>query len=169
LKVDAVLTGSIAQRGDHLLLNTELVKVDDGSHLWGKQYECGQADLLALQQGIGAEVSQRLETNLTDNRRQTPQKLPTQNEEAYELYVKARFFSNRWSEEGRKESVEYFQRAIARDSSFAAAYAGLSESYSLMAFFGELPSIGNSCQGYVGGTRRWSLTSLWLKVTPLWD
>jgi TolB-like protein/predicted Ser/Thr protein kinase len=139
LKVEAVLTGSIAQRGDHLVLSTELVKVDDGSHLWGKQYECSQADKLALQQQIGAEVSQRLEPKLTDDQKQKLQKLPTQNAEAYELYVKARFLFDRWTEEGRKESAEYFQQAIARDSSFAAAYAGLSESYSLMAFFGELP------------------------------
>jgi eukaryotic-like serine/threonine-protein kinase len=140
LKVDAVLMGSIAQRADRLILNTELVKVEDGSHLWGKQYEGSQADTLALQQQIGAEVSQRLEPKLTDNQRQKLQKLPTQNTEAYQLYVKARFLFDQWTKEGRKESVEYFQQAIARDSSFAAAYAGLSESYGLMAFNGELPS-----------------------------
>jgi serine/threonine protein kinase len=147
LKVDAVLTGSIAQRGDQILLSAELSKVDDGSHLWGKQYDRKETDVLALQQQIASDVSQRLQPKLTGNQKEKLARLPTQNQEAYQLYIKARYFFDRWSEESRKESVEYFQQAIARDSSFAAAYAGLSESYSLMAFFGELPASETRVKG----------------------
>jgi eukaryotic-like serine/threonine-protein kinase len=147
LKVDAVLTGSIAQRGDQIVLSAELSKVDDGSHLWGKQYERKATDVLALQQQIASDVSQRLQPKLTGNQKEKLARLPTQNQEAYQLYIKARYFSDRWSEEGRKEAVEYFQQSIARDSSFAAAYAGLSESYSLMAFFGELPASETRVKG----------------------
>ena len=101
LKVDAILTGNIMQRGDHFALNTELVKVEDGSHLWGKQYECNKSDLLTLQQQIGTEVSQRLQPQLTGDQRQKLERLPTQNQEAYQLYVKGRYLFDRWSEEGQ--------------------------------------------------------------------
>jgi serine/threonine protein kinase/Tfp pilus assembly protein PilF len=140
LKVDAVLTGNIMQRGDRIILNAELSKVEDDTHLWGKQYESKASDVLALQQQIASDVSQRLQPQLTGNQKEKLARPPTQNPEAYQLYIKGRYFFDRWSEEGRKESVEYFEQAIAKDSNFAAAYAGLSESYSLIAFFGELPA-----------------------------
>jgi eukaryotic-like serine/threonine-protein kinase len=140
LKVDAVLTGNIVQRGDRIILNAELSKVEDDSHLWGKQYESKASDVLALQQQIASDVSQRLQPQLTGNQKEKLARLPTQNPEAYQLYIKGRYFFDRWSEEGRKESIEYFEQAIAKDSNFAAAYAGVSESYSLIAFFGELPA-----------------------------
>ncbi|MGA3351181.1 MAG: serine/threonine-protein kinase [Candidatus Sulfotelmatobacter sp.] len=109
LKVDAVLTGSIAQRGDQLVLNTELVKVNDGSHLWGKEYEGRKADLLTLQQEMAAQVSQRLQPNLTGAQKQKLSRLPTQSPEAYQLYVKGHYFLDRWSTESRKKAMEYFQ------------------------------------------------------------
>src|ERR1039458_8983043 len=105
LKVDAVLTGSIAQHGDELVLSTELVKVDDGSHPWGEEYQRRKADLLTLQQEMAAEVSQRLQPNLTGEQRQRLTKLPTQSPEAYQLYVKGHYFLDRWSTESRKKAM----------------------------------------------------------------
>ena len=137
LKVDAVLTGSIAQHGDELVLNTELVRVEDGSHLWGKEYEGKKADLLTLQQEMAAQVSQRLQPNLTGAQKQKLSKLPTQSPEAYQLYVKGHYFLDRWSTESRKKAMEYFQQAITADPSYAPAYAELANSYSMGAFFGE--------------------------------
>jgi tetratricopeptide (TPR) repeat protein len=137
LKVDAVLTGSIAQHGDELVLSTELVKVDDGSHLWGRQYVRRKADLLALQQEMAAEVSQRLQPNLTGEQKQKLSRLPTQSPEAYQLYVKGHYFLDRWSTESRKKAMTYFQQAITTDPSYAPAYAELANSYSMGAFFEE--------------------------------
>jgi len=137
LKVDAVLTGSIAHHGDELVLNTELVKVDDGSHLWGKKYEGKKADLLILQQEMAAQVSERLQPNLTGAQKQKLSRLPTQSPEAYQLYVKGHYFLDRWSTESRKKAMEYFQQAITADPSYAPAYAELANSYSMGAFFGE--------------------------------
>ncbi len=137
LKVDAVLTGSIARRGDQLLLRAELVKVDDGSHLWGRKYEHRRADLLTLQQEMAADLSQRLQPNLTGEQKQKLSRLPTQSPEAYQLYVKGHYFLDRWSTEGRKKAMEYFQQAITADPSYAPAYAELANSYSMGAFFGE--------------------------------
>ena len=137
LKVDAVLTGSIAQHGDEWMLNAELVKVEDGSHLWGKEYEGRKADLLTLQQEMAAQVSQRLQPNLTGAQKQKLSRLPTQSPEAYQLYVKGHYFLDRWSTESRKKAMEYFQQAITADPSYAPAYAELANSYSMGAFFGE--------------------------------
>jgi eukaryotic-like serine/threonine-protein kinase len=137
LKVDAVLTGSIAQHDDQLLLSTELVKVDDGSHLWGKQYERKRTDLLTLQQEVAAEVSQRLQPNLSGEQKQKLKRLPTQSPEAYQLYVKGHYFLDRWSTESRQKAMVYFQQAITADPSYAPAYAELANCYSMGAFFGE--------------------------------
>jgi eukaryotic-like serine/threonine-protein kinase len=137
LNVDAVLVGKIAQRGDTLRVSAELVKVKDGSHLWGEQYERKTADLLALQQQIASDISQRLQPKLTGDARQNLGKLPTQNAEAYQLYVKGRYFFDRWRSEDRKKAVGYFQQAITKDPVYAAAYAGLADCYSLMVALGD--------------------------------
>jgi hypothetical protein len=136
LKVDTVLS-TITQRGDELTLSTELVKVGDGSHLWGKEYEGRKADLLTLQQEMAAQVSERLQPNLTGAQKQKLSRLPTQSPEAYQLYVKGHYFLDRWSTESRKKAMTYFQQAIAAEPSYAPAYAELANSYSMGAFFGE--------------------------------
>jgi tetratricopeptide (TPR) repeat protein len=73
--------------------------------------------------------------------------------EAYQLYAKARYFLDRWSSEGRKQAVEYFEQATAKDPNFAAAYAGLSECYSMMAFFGELPGPETRLRGMLAANK----------------
>jgi serine/threonine protein kinase/Tfp pilus assembly protein PilF len=153
LKVAAVLTGSISQHGDELVLNTELVKVDDGSHLWGKEYQGRKADLLTLQQEMAAQVSQRLQPNLTGAQKQKLSRLPTQSPEAYQLYVKGHYFLDRWSTESRKKAMEYFQQAITADPSYAPAYAELANSYSMGAFFGEPHGPEARAQGIAAANR----------------
>ncbi len=137
LKVDAVLTGQITRRGDQLLISTELEKVEDGSHLWGAQYNRNAADILALQQEIASDISQRLQPHLSSGQKQKLGKTPTDNHDAYQSYVKGRYFFDRWNEDGRKKALGYFQEAVAQDPSFAAAYAGLADTYTLRSFFTE--------------------------------
>ena len=154
LNVDAVLTGEIAQHGGELVLSTELVKAEDSRHLWGKQYQARLADLLAFQQSIAAEISQRLQPKLSENRKRELRKLPTQSPEAYRLYVKGRYFLDRNNAEGFKESADLFQQAIASDAGFAAAYAGLSESETLQAFlFGDDRAPELRAQGLSAATK----------------
>ena len=137
LNVDAVLTGRITQRGGQVVVSAELVKVADGSHLWGRQYQRDAADMLALQQQIGSDLSQRLQPSLSGEQKQKLSRLPTQNQQAYQLYVKGRYFFDRWEAADRAKALGYFQQAIASDPSYAAAYAGLAEVYAEQAFFGE--------------------------------
>ena len=137
LNVDAVLTGTISQRGSQIVVSAELVKVADGSHLWGRQYQRESVDMLALQQQIGSDLSQRLQPSLSGDQKKKLAQLPTQNQQAYQLYVKGRYFFDRWEGPDRAKALGYFQQAIASDPSYAAAYAGLGEVYAEQAFFGE--------------------------------
>jgi hypothetical protein len=114
LKVDAVMVGKIAQRRDSVVLSAELVKVEDGSHLWGEQYERKTADLLALQQQIAGDLSQRLRPQLSRDEKEKMAKPQTRNAEAYQLYVKGRYFFDRWQEKDRIKAAEYFQQASPR-------------------------------------------------------
>jgi TolB-like protein/cytochrome c-type biogenesis protein CcmH/NrfG len=137
LKVDAILTGQITRRGDQLLISTELEKVEDGSHLWGAQYSRNAAGILALQQEIASDISQRLQPHLSSGQKQKLGKTPTDNHDAYQAYVKGRYFFDRWNQDGRKKALGYFQEAITKDPGFAAAYAGLADTYTLRSFFTE--------------------------------
>ncbi|MGC1453177.1 MAG: protein kinase [Candidatus Sulfotelmatobacter sp.] len=137
LNVDAILTGRITQRDGQVVVNAELVKVADGSHLWGRQYQRDAADMLALQQQIGSDLSQRLQPSLSEEQKQKLARLPTQKPEAYQLYVKGRYFQDRWEAADRSKSLEFFRQAIASDPTYADGYSGLAEAYALQAFFGE--------------------------------
>ena len=118
LNVDAVLTGRIAQHGSEMVVSTELVKVADGSHLWGRQYQRDAADTLALQQEIGGDLSQKLQPSLSGEQKEKLARLPTQNQQAYQLYVKGRYFQDRWEAADRERAVEFFRQAIASDTDF---------------------------------------------------
>jgi len=137
LKVDAVLTGSIAQRGDQIVLSAELMKVEDGSHLWGKQYAAKTSEMLTLQQQMAGDLSQRLQPKLSGDQKNRLATLGTQNPESYQLYVRGMYFFDRWTPESRKKAVENFQQAIAKDPSYAAAYAGLGVTEILISHLGE--------------------------------
>jgi serine/threonine protein kinase len=136
LKVDAVLTGTIAQRGDQIALNTELIKVDDGSHLWGKQYQGKGSDQLALQQQLASDLSQRLQPTLSHDSQQHLKTLQTQDRDSYQSYVRGRYFLDRWTQEGRTKAADNFRQAIFRDPAYAAAYAGLADALTLMVTVG---------------------------------
>ncbi len=131
LNVDAVMTGHIAERNGRVLVSAELVKVSDGSHLWGEQCERNSAELLPLQQKIASDISLRLRPGLNEEQKQKLSRSPTQNQEAYQSYVKGRYFLDRWEASDRERAATFFQEAVASDPSYAAAYAGLAESYIL--------------------------------------
>jgi serine/threonine protein kinase/Tfp pilus assembly protein PilF len=137
LKVDAVLTGNISQRGDQVAVGAELMKVDDGRHLWGKQYTGKTSELLALQQQMASDISQRLQPSLSSDQKNRLASLGTQNPESYQFYVRGMYFFDRWTPEGRKKAMENFQQAIAKDPNYAAAYAALGVTYTLVNHLGE--------------------------------
>jgi TolB-like protein/Flp pilus assembly protein TadD len=135
LKVRAVLTGTVTQFGDSLVVGTELVDVEDGSQLWGQQYSKKFADLLALQQQISEEISDRLRLKLSKEQKESLKKNETSNPEAFQLYLKGLYYWNKRSDAGIRKGIEYFQQSIEKDPNYAMAYVGLADSYDILPLF----------------------------------
>ncbi len=129
LQVGAVVTGRLDTRGDSLNVQTELVDVATGSQLWGKQYDRKLSDLLALQEQIANEISEKLLLRLSGDDKKRLTRRYTDNAEAYQLYLKGRYHFDKRTTEGVRQSIGYFQEAIRKDPNYAIAYAGLANSY----------------------------------------
>jgi serine/threonine-protein kinase len=138
LRVRAVLSGRLLQRGDTLIVQAELMDVAKGSQLWGGQYNRKFADVFALQEDLSREISERLRLRLTGDEKQRLTKRYTENAEAYQLYLKGRYFWNKWNPDAAQKAIEYFQQAIDKDPGYALAYAGLADTYISRGWFGEL-------------------------------
>ncbi len=138
LNVDTVLLGRLTQRGDTLMIQTDLVKVADGSELWGQQYDRKLSDILTVQGEIAKQISENLRLKLTGEERRQLVKQYTENSQAYQAYLKGRYYWNRRTEEGFQKGVKYFQEAIENDPNYALAFAGLADSYDLLPRYGFL-------------------------------
>ncbi len=132
LNVRAVLTGRVLQLGDRLIIKAELVNVADGSQLWGEQYNRELSDIFALQEEIAQQISEKLRIKLTGEEKKRLTKRYTENTEAYQFYLKGRFYWNKRTSEAAKKGIEYFEQAIEKDPNYALAYAGLADSYALL-------------------------------------
>jgi eukaryotic-like serine/threonine-protein kinase len=139
LGVDAIVTGRVAQIGDNLQINVELVDARDRRQIWGKQYNRKSSDLLAVQSEISREITQELSLRLTKAEdQQLTNNARAVNPQAYDLYLKGRASWNKGGTENRKKAVELYQQAITVDPGYALAYAELSGSYSSLITFNEL-------------------------------
>jgi serine/threonine protein kinase/Flp pilus assembly protein TadD len=138
LGVRTVLEGSVRKAASKLRINTQLINVADGCHLWSEQYDRELEDVFAIQEEIASRIAQTLKVELTEEEKQVLEKAPTQSIEAYELYLRGRQFFYR----SRRESIDYalgmFARAIEEDPKYALAYAGIADcrSYLCMYFGG---------------------------------
>lgn len=136
LSVQAVLLGRVIQRGDQLTLSLELVDAGTENVIWSEQYSRRQTDLVSLQSEIAHDVSNKLRQKLTGADKQQVTKTYTENTEAYQLYLRGRYHWNQRTSQGLQKSIEYFNQAVAVDPSYALAYAGLADSYTLLPFYG---------------------------------
>ncbi len=139
LGVRAVLTGRVVQRGDSLMIGTELVDVVNGWRLWGEQYNRRLTDIFTLQEGIASEISGKLRLSLTGEEKKRLTKRPTQDSLAYQDYLRGRFHWNKRTAESLRKSIEYFERAIEKDPSFAMAHAGLADAYDVLPYYSVMP------------------------------
>ena len=138
LSVRAVVMGRVVQRGDNLSISAELVDVQNNVHLWGEKYNRKLADIFGIQEEIATEISEKLRLRLTGAEKRRLGRRYTEDLEAYQLYLKGRYFWNKRSSEGFRKAMECFDQAIARDPLYALAYAGLADCYCLMPFCGYL-------------------------------
>src|SRR4030095_11051295 len=142
LGVRAVLTGGLVQRGDTLSIQTDLVDVTEQSTLWGEQYNRKLADLLTVQEEISREISSKLRIKTQGEERKQLAKRHTENTEAYQLYLKGRYYWNKRTQEDLKKGIGYFQQAIDIDPNYALAFAGLADSYIIFGNFCLMPPKG---------------------------
>ena len=140
LGVRAVLTGRLMQRGETMLISTELIDIRDNKQLWGEQYERQLADMLSVQREIAREITNNLRPTLSGMEQLRADKQYTVNPEAYQLYLKGRFYWNKRTANDLQKAIPYFQQAIDKDQNYAMAYSGLADSYALLtAYSGEPP------------------------------
>lgn len=135
LGVDAVMTGRLAQIGENLTISVELVDVRNNKLLWGEQYDRKMTDLLATQREIAATITQKLQLKLSGDDAKGITKKYTDNNEAYQLYLKGRFYGSKRTRENAQKAIEYYQQAVANDPKYALAYAGLAEANWFLALY----------------------------------
>ncbi len=141
LGVRVVLTGQVAQRGDGLIVNAELVDTAHESQVWGTNYNGKLEEIFAAQAKIVLQVTNKLKLRLDDEERKQLAKRPTESREAYYLYLKAMHWTNKWSAEGLRKGIEFTRQAIDADPAYAKAWTALALLYMLIGFLEGAPPI----------------------------
>jgi len=140
LGVSALVSGRLTPHGDNVEVSAELTDVSDNTELWGAQYRGRSADIISLQQQIAADIAEKLRSRLTTSEKQQVTKQGTQNPEAYELYLKGRYYWNKRTVSDIGTAISYFKQAISKDPGYALAYSGLADAYSVLPAYGGAPS-----------------------------
>ena len=140
LNVQAILNGRVVQRGDQLTLSLELVDAITENSLWSQQYNRRQTDLVTLQSEIARDVSNKLKTKLSGADVAKVEKTYTTDSEAYQLYLKGKFFWNKRTGESLKQAAELYRQAIDKDPNYALAYSGLAETFALFSSYDVAPA-----------------------------
>jgi serine/threonine protein kinase/TolB-like protein len=139
LTVDALLTGTVAQHGDTIQVTADLTNVVDNTEIWGEHYERKASDIMSLQQQIAGDLAQRLRSGMSGAEKQQVTKQGTQNPDAYQLYVKGRYYWNKRTGNDIRTAVSYFNQAIDKDPGYALAYTGLADAYGTLTNYGGDP------------------------------
>ncbi len=132
LKIEGVVTGRIVQRGDQLIISAELIDARTNHNLWGEQYDRKLSDVLAVQEDITRAITSRLRERLSGDTGKQAKKTGTTDPEAYQLYLKGRFYWEKRTPESLEKSREYFNQAIEKDPNYAMAYVGLADYYDVL-------------------------------------
>jgi len=140
LKVRAVLTGRLVRRGDEFAISAELVDVRANRQIWGSQYTRKVDDILATEEEISREISEKLRVQMSGADKQRLNRRPTVDPAAFQLYLQGRYQWNKRTLEGLQQSIDYFQQAIRKDAQYALAFAGQADAYALLADFNVLPA-----------------------------
>jgi DNA-binding winged helix-turn-helix (wHTH) protein/TolB-like protein len=129
MKVDSVLAGNIQRAPDGVRVTVQLVRVSDGKPIWGETFDERVDNLFVLEDSISRRVASALTLTLTTRESERLAKRYTENTQAYQLYLKGRYYSSNWTLDGFHKAVGYFNDAIAVDPNYALAYAGLADTY----------------------------------------
>ncbi len=138
LGVSALVSGRVVPRGDSIEVSAELTDVRDSTVIWGQHYSGKSADIILLQQQITGDIAEKLRSKISTSEKQQVTKQGTKNPEAYELYLKGRYYWNKQTSSDSATAISYFNQAIAKDPGYAQAYSGLASAY--WAGYGDAPS-----------------------------
>jgi TolB-like protein/DNA-binding winged helix-turn-helix (wHTH) protein len=139
LNVDAVLEGTVTRDGDRVRITVQLIRADPEKHLWADRYEEGLGGILTLQDNVAKAVAREIRVKVTPQEQAALDTPRTVDPEAYEAYLKGRYFRRRGGEKNLAKSLQYFQQATQKDPSYALAWAGLADAYHGLAAWGVLP------------------------------
>jgi TolB-like protein/DNA-binding winged helix-turn-helix (wHTH) protein len=131
LRVEAVVEGSVLRSGDRVRITAQLIQAADDKHLWAQSYEGDLRDTLALQKQVAGAIAGEIRIELTPHEQAALKSVPRVKPEAYEAYLKGRYFWNKRTAEGLTRAIDYFRQAIEKDPNYARAYVGLTDSYAL--------------------------------------
>ena len=137
LAVDSILEGSVRKAGNRIRVTAQLINVSDACHLWSERYDREMTDVFAIQDEISKVIADKLRVGLGQERR--PLRRPTENLEAYNLYLQGRYHLAKWTPEGFAMARQCLEQAVAKDQGFALAYDALSEFFWFLGFFGFTP------------------------------
>jgi tetratricopeptide (TPR) repeat protein len=136
LGVAHILEGSVQKSADAVRVNVQLIKAANDSHLWADTYDRKLTDIFAVESEIAKTIAETLQAKLTASEQRAIAIRPTENPEAYQLYLKGRFFWNKRTAADLKKSIDYFNQAIEKDPNYALAYAGLADAWLVLPLFG---------------------------------
>jgi TolB-like protein/Flp pilus assembly protein TadD len=139
LAVANILEGSVQKAADQVRVNVQLINATTDAHLWAETYDRKLTDIFGVESDIAKTIAEALQATLTGSEKTAIAKRPTANSEAYELYLKGRFFWNKRTGNDLKKSIDYFNQAIAKDAGYALAYAGLADAYALLSVYAAAP------------------------------
>jgi TolB-like protein/DNA-binding winged helix-turn-helix (wHTH) protein/Flp pilus assembly protein TadD len=140
LGVDAIVEGSVAREGSHIRVHAQLIRGATDEHIWAEEYQREYRSILGLQDEVARSIAARIERSLTPQGPASLAPASAVGPEAYEDYLKGRYYFNQRTEDALNKSITNFQQAIAREPNYALAYCGLADSYALLGFRGSFPS-----------------------------
>jgi len=132
LNVDAVVEGTVLRSGDQVRITAQLIEASTDKHLWSQSYEGELRDSLALQNTVARAIAEQIRINLTPQEQAALKNVKVVNPQAYESYLKGRYFWNKRTSDGLKVALAYFNQAIEEDPKYAQAYSGLADTYALL-------------------------------------
>jgi TolB-like protein/DNA-binding winged helix-turn-helix (wHTH) protein/Flp pilus assembly protein TadD len=132
LNVDAVVEGTVLRSGDQVRITAQLIQAPPDKHLWAESYEGNLRDTLALQKEVARNIAEQIRIEVTPREQAALKSVKAIDPEAYEEYLKGRYFWNKRTADGLKKAVDYFNQAISKEPNYAAAYSGLADTYALL-------------------------------------
>ena len=140
LNVDAILEGTVARDQDRVRITAQLISADPEKHLWAEKYEASLSDVLTVQDNVASAVAHAIQINVTPQERELLARPRAVNPEAYEAYLKGRYWGELPTEENLSKSRGYFDEAIEKDPGYALAWDGLAKAYKQLSNWGVIPS-----------------------------